>query len=74
VPAKLSASLQAALAGFIMNVGNLVAGRNYTLQSTTNLASVIWSNETNFVATQQTARFTNATANSPQEFYRVIGY
>jgi alpha-L-rhamnosidase len=74
VPAKLSASLQAALAGFIMNVGNLVAGRNYTLQSTTNLASVFWSDKTNFVATQQTARFTNATANSPQEFYRIIGY
>jgi hypothetical protein len=57
-----------------MNAGNLVVGRNYTLQSTTNLASLVWSNETSFVATQPTARFTNATANFPQEFYRIIGY
>jgi hypothetical protein len=74
VPAKLSATHQAGLTGFIMNAGNLVVGRNYTLQSTTNLASSVWSNETSFVATQPTARFTNATANSPQEFYRIIGY
>jgi hypothetical protein len=74
VPAKLSATLQSALTGFIMNAGNLVIGRNYALQSTTNLASVVWSDETNFMATQPTARFTNAAANLRQEFYRIIGY
>jgi hypothetical protein len=74
VPASLSAKPQAALTGFMMNASDLVVGRNYTLQSTTNLASIAWSNETSFVATQPTAIFTNAGANVPQEFYRIIGY
>jgi hypothetical protein len=74
VPANLSATVQAGQAGFIMNVGSLVAGRNYTLQSTTNLASAVWFTETNFVATQMTAGLTNSTANDPQKFYRIVAY
>ena len=74
VPATLSATLQAGLSGFIMNVGSLVVGRNYSLQSTTNLASAVWFTETNFVATQVTAGLTNSTANDPQKFYRIVAY
>jgi len=74
VPANLSAALQAGLTGFIIDVGSLVAGRNYTLQSTTNLASAIWSTETNFVATQATNAFTNSAAAAPQKFFRLVGY
>jgi hypothetical protein len=73
VPARLSATLQAALGEFIMNAGSLVAGRNYIIQSTTNLASP-WTDETNFVATQTTGSFTNPTANFDQKFYRIVGY
>jgi hypothetical protein len=57
-----------------MNAASLVVGRNYTLQSTSNLASAVWFDETNFLATQATAIFTNGTANFPQKFYRIIGY
>jgi hypothetical protein len=74
MPAKLSASLQSAPAEFIMNIGELVVGRNCTVQSTTNLASSVWNTETNFSATQSTITFTDATTNSTQKFYRVVGY
>ncbi|PWU09934.1 MAG: hypothetical protein C5B50_26420 [Verrucomicrobia bacterium] len=59
---------------FIMSIGNLVAGRSYTLLSTTNLASPAWTAETNFVATQPAVTFTNSTTNWPQKFYRISGY
>lgn len=73
VPANLSVTLQAGLPSFVMNVGNLVAGRNYSLQSTTNLAPAVWLTETNFVATQTTTAFTNSTTSAAQKFYRIVG-
>jgi hypothetical protein len=57
-----------------MNVGNLVDGRNYTVQSTTNLASAVWSPETNFVAATPVVAITNDTTAATQKFYRVVGY
>ncbi|PWU09930.1 MAG: rhamnosidase [Verrucomicrobia bacterium] len=59
---------------FVMSIGSLVAGRNYTLQSSTNLASGPWTNETSFVAAQSTAAFTNSISNYVEKFYRVVGY
>ncbi len=73
VPAVLIAALLTP-GSLIMNIGSLVVGRNYMLQSTTNLASGDWITETNFVATQTVAAVTNSIANSGQEFYRVVGY
>jgi hypothetical protein len=73
VPAVLSAKFLSP-DSFIMNMGSLVAGRNYTLQSTTNLTSGVWTNETNILATQSSSSFTNDAANSSQKFYRVVGY
>jgi hypothetical protein len=58
---------------FVTNVSNLVVGRNYTLQSATNLAAAVWTIETNFVATQSAATLTNSASNSVQKFYRVVG-
>lgn len=74
VPAILSATLPAGLAGVIMTVGSLVIGRNYMLQSTTNLATATWISETNFIATQTIIAWTNANANNPQQFYRIVGF
>jgi hypothetical protein len=59
---------------FTMSIGNLVVGRNYMLEATTNLAWGAWTTETNFVALQSVAAFTNSLTNSAQEFYRVVGY
>ncbi|HEV2329882.1 MAG TPA: DUF642 domain-containing protein, partial [Verrucomicrobiae bacterium] len=73
VPAALTVTLQMPNS-FVMNIGSLVAGRNYMLQGTTNLASGVWITETNFVAAHADAFFTNSTANAVQEFYRVVGY
>lgn len=72
VPVILNGTFQAPNS-FIMNNGGLVIGRNYMLQSTTNLSSGIWITETNFVATQSTFSFTNSTTNYVQQFYRVVG-
>lgn len=58
----------------VMSVRSLVVGRNYAIQTKTNLTSAVWSNETNFVAAQTAYVFTNSTADSPQKFYRVYGY
>jgi len=73
-PAILGATQLTGLTDFVMNVSGLAPGQSYTLQSTTNLASDAWSTETNFVATQAAAAFTNTTSNCPQKFYRVVGY
>ena len=73
VPAKLSGTLQAGLAGFILFGGSLVVGRSYMLQSTTDLTASAWSTETNWVATQATVALTNHIANAPQKFYRLVG-
>ncbi len=59
---------------FAINFGNLAPGRNYMIESTTNLASDIWTTETNFVATQSAAAWTNSTTAFPQKFYRLVGY
>jgi hypothetical protein len=58
---------------FIMSIGKLVDGRNYSVQSTTNLASSDWSTETNFVAAASVVAITNYTTNV-QKFFRVVGF
>jgi hypothetical protein len=73
-PLTVSVTPMKGLAHFVMNVSGLSSGQSYALQSTTNLAAAVWSTETNFVATQTTAAFTNSTANYPQKFYRIAGY
>jgi alpha-L-rhamnosidase len=73
VPAALSAA-SLTPTSFVMTVGGLVVGRNYLLQSTTNLAAGIWTTETNMVAAQSAAAFTNSVNNAAQKFYRVVGY
>jgi alpha-L-rhamnosidase len=72
VPAILNATLLRP-DSFVVNIGGLVAGRNYTVQSTTNLASGVWLSESNFLAAQSLLALTNATTNSISEFFRVIG-
>jgi alpha-L-rhamnosidase len=74
VPANLSANIQTSQAALVMNVGSLMAGRTYALQSTTNLAAAFWFTETNWVATQAAVALTNSTVNVPQKFYRVVAY
>jgi hypothetical protein len=74
VPVNLSGAFQAGQANFMMSIGNMIVGRNYTLLSTTNLAGAAWTSETNFVATQSAATFIKSVAKDPQKFYRVVGY
>jgi hypothetical protein len=73
MPAALAATIQTPN-NFIINVGNLVVGRNYMLQSTSNLTSGNWTTEANLVAMQTAAVLTNYTANDSQKFYRVVIY
>jgi hypothetical protein len=73
-PTVLSATLVPGSSSFVLNVGDLSTGQNYMIQSTTNLAATVWSIETNFVASQGVATFTNPTAGYNQKFYRVVGY
>jgi len=71
-PTALSVKILA-LNNLVMNVNGLVPGRNYLIQSTTNLTSGAWHAETNFVAASTNATFSNGTTNS-MKFYRVVGY
>jgi len=72
-PTTLAAS--GPMAGnFILDVGGLVVGRNYEVQSTTNLASPVWQVETNFAATASSASITNVIGGAGEKFYRVRGY
>ena len=77
VPPALPAALGTVFmtsSGYVMSVGNLVVGRNYVLQSTTDLLAGAWSVETNFVATTTAVTLTNNSIDSPQKFYRVMAY
>jgi len=51
-----------------------MVGQSYVVQSTTNLLPAIWATETNFVAQQAAATFTNFTAGIAQKFYRLVGF
>ncbi len=57
-----------------VNIGGMVIGRNYQVQSTTNLASGVWTAETDFMASATSATITNAVGNSGLMFYRVQGH
>ena len=59
---------------FAISFGGLVPGRNYILESATDLSTDIWTTETNFLATQSASAWTNSTTASPQKFYRLVGY
>ena len=72
-PLAFSTVSSLGLTNFVMAVSGLTFGQSYVLQSTTNLATGVWSTETAFLATQTASTFTN-TANGPQKFYRLSTY
>lgn len=74
VQPTLSGVMMPSGAGFVLTAGSLSSGQNYLVESTTNLAGSIWSTETNLVATQPFALFTNGIVNCPQKFYRVVAF
>ena len=73
VPPILSANLTMDLNGFVINFSSLSQGQSYQLQSSTNLSANTWTTETNFVATQSAAAFTNSILDV-QKFYRLVAY
>jgi hypothetical protein len=73
VPPVLSGQSTMGSAGFVINFSSLFQGQSYQLQSSTNLSANTWTAETNFVATQSTASFTNSIFDA-QRFYRLVAY
>ncbi len=72
MPVTARAALMAAT-NFVMNISGLSIGWSYRLQSATNLGTADWRTETNFVASQAAAAFTNPIGSSAQKFYRIVG-
>jgi len=60
--------------GAALTLSNLVAGRNYVCQSTTNLATGEWLTETNVVPSQAMLVLSNLDSMSSLKFYRVFGF
>jgi hypothetical protein len=58
--------------GFVISFNGLVTGQSYALQSTTNLVSPVWITQTNFIAAQPSASFTNIGALYGQQYYRMV--
>jgi hypothetical protein len=58
----------------VLNLGGMIVGRNYEVQSTTNLTAPVWMVVTNFVAESASAAITNSVIGNTQQFYRVAGY
>jgi alpha-L-rhamnosidase len=76
LPAPVPTALNGTLltpSSFLVSIASLVAGRNYMLESSTNLASAVWFIETNFVAAAAVVAITNYTVDTAQKFYRVVG-
>jgi len=59
---------------FVFSASGLSTGQRYLLQSKTNLADALWFTESDLVATQTVAFFTNSTVGYPQKYYRLSGY
>jgi len=74
VQPTLAGSLVLGGANFILNLGSLVLGQNYQLQSCTNLSLANWTSESDFVASQSSVAVTNPAVATPQKFYRVMAY
>lgn len=72
VPTSLGATFLTD-SGLALSVESLVPGRNYELQSTTNLTTGQWITETNFIPATATITLTNPAAGETQKFYRVWG-
>ncbi len=72
VPPTVSVGVGSDLNRFVMSVSGLSIDQGYTLQSTTNLASPIWTAETNFIARQSAAALTNS-VQSGQKYFRLVG-
>lgn len=73
VPPSLTAG--ALVSGqFVMSIGSMVAGRNYEIQSATNLGAPVWIAEPNFVSATASAVVTNDLQGLTQKFYRVKAY
>ena len=73
VPASVGADLEGT-GTLVINVGGLVVGQSYEVQSTTNLTAPVWVVVTNFVAQSTSAAITNSTIGSAQQFYRAASY
>ena len=57
---------------FLFNATNLVAGLSYAIQTTTNLLTTNWSNQTNFNALQPIMTLTNPLDAEKQRYYRLV--
>lgn len=71
-PLVAQCALLSGQGGVVISFDGLQSGGSYALQSTTNLLSPVWITETNFIAAQSSASFTNAGALDRQKFYRVV--
>jgi hypothetical protein len=74
VAASVAAILMTGQTNFVLNLSGLSAGTSYLIQSTTNLASPFWFTETNFVAGQSAATFSDSAVSNAAKFYRVVSY
>ncbi len=73
VPVSVGAGLMAA-GQLVMSLGELVIGRDYEIQSATNLEAPVWVTETNFVAAAGAVAITNTMDGSSRKFYRVLAF
>jgi hypothetical protein len=72
--ASISASAMTGQTNFVLNLSGLSTGTSYLIQSTTNLSSLYWYTETNFVAGQSAAAFTESIVSNAAKFYRAVSY
>ncbi|MBN2161836.1 MAG: hypothetical protein JXR25_06445 [Pontiellaceae bacterium] len=73
VPTSIGASMIGS-GGMVMNIGDMVEGRRYEVQSSTNLVSGVWEVETSFVAPGASVSLTNDLDGVDQKFYRIDAY
>jgi hypothetical protein len=71
VPTPSVTAVQMAQGQFMIGVSALVSSQTYAVQSTTNLTSATWSNESSFAATGSSLVLTNNIGNTNQKFYRI---
>ena len=77
IPPAVATTVGASLSApdsIVMNVGGMIIGRTYEVQSTTNLMGSVWIAETNFVAVTTSTNITSSVTGSNQKYFRINGY
>lgn len=71
IPVPIISGVRMAQPNFLIDISGLVSNQTYTVQTSTNLITASWTNESSFVAGQTSMTLTDDVGNVTKKFYRI---